>query len=77
MFVFVHVCTCWLVYCMCMSDWGRRGVSCLLIPMCVRDGCECVSLRAACARTCVCVVFLTNKPPDKKTKKQANLYISA
>lgn len=31
------------VYCTCMYEWGRRGVSCLLILMCVQDGCARVS----------------------------------
>lgn len=42
-------------------------MSCLLIPVCVHAMDANVCLRElACARTCVCVVFLTNKPPDKK-----------
>lgn len=69
------VCACWLVCCIWVSDEGRQGVQCLLIPMCVNHGRSCVCLgvpKCVFMWMCVCVLFLANKPQEKT---QANLYI--
>lgn len=74
MFECVSLC----VFCSCMTG-RRRGVSCLLICICVQEGYTCVFVCVhatvlcvfVCVRVCVCA------RANKLLKMEAILYISA